>query len=136
MKDDFWTLCEIALNNSPDKYHSIRPVCLIFQAFTIVDMFLCFAYQSKLLDCLIKHVAFTPFTSVSGIAEMVEGKQYRLITSIDPETSNWFYGLRTSPLEGIRRLGKAFEQNPPILVDTFEDAFNELLLYSLEYNLP
>lgn len=129
--DDFWILCEFALNNAPEKYYSIRPVRVFLQAFVVFDLFLCFAYESKLLDCLIKRVKMSPTNSINGIAEMLETEQYRLITSREPETSNWFISLRTSPLESIRRLGKALEKNRPILVETFDKGFNELLQYSL-----
>lgn len=130
MSDHFWTLVQIILNNAPNKFYSVRPVQVLLQTITALALLLCFAYESKLLDCLIKRVQITPFTSINGIAELLESTQYRLITSGEPEVSNWFTSLRTSTLEGIRRLDKALKQNPPIIVQTFDEGLNELLPYS------
>lgn len=122
---------KIILNHAPHKYLAIQPVRIFLQTFIILHVFICFAYQSKLLDCLIKRITITPFTSINGIAELIETKQYKIITSGEPETSNWFYGLKTSSLQGIRRLSDALEQNQLISVGSFDQALNELLLYSL-----
>ncbi len=96
-----------------------------------MELLLCFAYQSKLLDCLIKRVKITPFSSINEIAELLRTEKYKLLTSADPEVSNWYMSLRTSPLEGIRNLAKALKKHPPISVETSDQALKILLPYPL-----
>lgn len=122
---------EIILYNARHQFFSVRPMRIFLQSFVIFQLLLCFAYQSKLLDCLIKQVTVTAFSSTNEIAELLKSGKYKLITSADNETSTWFMTIRTSPLEGIRNLYKALEQHPPMIVETFEEALIHLLPYSL-----